>query len=89
MNTHVFGDVIVSEIVIDIELKRNKGRVTREKAMNLALVANAIRTQRNEFRELFEAAKVYISKCPCDPDIYPEQYKAWKRYIELIEEYNK
>jgi hypothetical protein len=48
---HEFEDgTIVSEVVIDIELQRTKGRVTREEALDLARVANNIRTERDQYR---------------------------------------
>jgi len=67
--SYEFDGVLISDIVIDIELKRTKGRVTREEAKNLALVANAIRKERDEFKALFEAAKNVIDFTPCDPFI--------------------
>lgn len=48
---HIFEDgTMVSEAVIDIELNRTKGRVTREEALDLARVANNIRTERDQYR---------------------------------------
>lgn len=34
----------------------------------------------------FEKAKRYIELCPCDPDIYPDQLKAWNEYQEAIKD---
>lgn len=49
MAAHTFEDgTIVSEIVIDIELQRKSGRVTREEAFDLARVANEIRKERDQ-----------------------------------------
>lgn len=85
--TYEFDGVMISDIVIDIELKRTKGRVTREEAKDLALVANEIRKERDKYKALFEAAKKYIDASPCDPDIYDDQCKAWKKYQDLLKWY--
>lgn len=34
----------------------------------------------------FEKANRYIELCPCDPDIYPDQLKAWNEYQEAIKD---
>lgn len=33
--------------------------------------------------EALSAAMDYIKKCPCDPDIYPEQLEAWNKLQSL------
>ena len=34
----------------------------------------------------FKKAKAYIDETPCDPDIYPEQMKAWREYQEALKQ---
>ena len=34
--------------------------------------------------EVVESAIGYINESPCDPDIYPEQIKAWDRYQKAL-----
>lgn len=96
---HEFEDgTMVSEIVIDIELQRTKGRVTREEALDLARVANNIRTERDQYRsqtklgvgngtgELFVQGD-YDSIKACqqkllDLEKYRQLFLAAKRYID-------
>lgn len=42
-----------------------------------------------KFKNLFNKAKTYIDECPCDPDIYPDQIKAWNEYQEELKKLNK
>jgi nitrate/nitrite-specific signal transduction histidine kinase len=44
----------------------------------------SLKEENKELRELFNAAKKYIDESPCDPDIYPEQLKAWEEYQKLL-----
>jgi hypothetical protein len=69
------GALIISEYVIDIELKRTKGRVTREEAFDLARVANEIRKERELYRSMV------MKMLPAtDMDIFNEQeYECAKR----------
>ena len=39
-----------------------------------------------ELDALFNAAKNYIDNSPCDPDIYPEQLEAWRKYQQLLKQ---
>lgn len=38
------------------------------------------------WKRLALAAMAYINENPCDPDIYPEQWKAWNEYQKLLQE---
>ena len=42
--------------------------------------------ERDKYKELWEAAKNYIDKSPCDPDIYAEKTEiaAWDKLQTLI-----
>lgn len=40
------------------------------------------------YKRAFEAARAYIDKCPCDPDIYPDQWAAWQKYEQEEESLN-
>jgi len=51
-----------------------QGRTKEEAEANARLIACA-----PELLEALEAAMAYINNCPCDPDIYPEQLKAWDK----------
>ena len=42
-----------------------------------------------KLKNLFNKAKAYIDECPCDPDIYPDQLKAWNEYQEELKKLNK
>lgn len=46
----------------------------------LASVKSRIRAELADLREVVEAAKEYIAKTPCDPDITDKQAAAWSRY---------
>ncbi len=39
-----------------------------------------------ELRARMLAAEAYIAECPCDPDIYESQYKAYAKWQELKNE---
>lgn len=44
-------------------------------------------TQQEQYwKELAEAAMTYIDKCPCDPDITPEQLTAWNELLAKRDE---
>ena len=44
-------------------------------------------TQQEQYwKELAESAMTYIDKCPCDPDITPEQLTAWNELLAKREE---
>ena len=87
--TYEFDGVMISDIIIDVELKRTKGRVTREEAKHLALVANEIRKERDQYKALFEAAKNYIDEDPGSRDTSSKQIKLWMKYCDLLTEYEK
>ena len=90
MTVHTFGkdgEIMISEIVIDIALKRTKGRVTREDEMDLALIANEIRKQRDQYEDLMKAAIGYIKRSPCDPDHTEAQMGAYSVYQDLLKKY--
>lgn len=85
---HTFDDGnMISEIVIDIALRRDSGRVDRAELYDLARVANEIRKQRDELKVLFEAAKAYIDEDPGNRDTTSGQLKAYEKYQELLKTY--
>lgn len=43
----------------------------------------ALQKENATLKAQLDAAIDYISKCPCDPDIYPQQWEAWKKFEEL------
>jgi len=45
--------------------------------------------ERDKYKELYEAAKNYIDKSPCDPDIYAEKTEiaAWDKLQTLIKKH--
>jgi hypothetical protein len=44
---------------------------------------------KKKWKERCEAAEDYISKSPCDPDIYPEQSIAYEKWQSLIQKHTK
>jgi hypothetical protein len=38
-----------------------------------------------DYEALYKAARKYIDKCPCDPDINRDQLAAWNSLINLEE----
>lgn len=38
---------------------------------------------KNSWKDRCLAAEKYIDECPCDPDIYPEQYEAYLNWLNL------
>lgn len=40
-----------------------------------------LEAERDRYKAAYEAADKYIEENPCDPDIYPEQWAAWEKYL--------
>lgn len=38
------------------------------------------------WKERAKRAERYISECPCDPDIYADQLKAWESWNEIVKQ---
>ena len=64
--------------------------ITIEQGFSLTIDLLKMKNREIEkLKELFLAAKNYIDESPCDPDIYPEQYKAWVKYQDSLRQYNE
>lgn len=65
--------------------------VTVEQVSRFRDEALATITQLQEENErltaMLNSAINYIQESPCDPDIYPEQLKAWEKYQSLCNDY--
>jgi hypothetical protein len=42
-----------------------------------------LKAENERLMEQRDSAIFYIDECPCDPDIYPEQWEAWEKYQQL------
>lgn len=63
------GALLISEMVIDHALAKNKGRVTREEHSDVARVANEIRKERNALRKRVKELEFGMELCLASSDI--------------------
>ena len=73
----------------DLKLKNPMEGYVIPYSQLVSLIAEFTKRETSKYKELFEAAKLYIDESPCDPDIYTKQLEAWTAYQKLLDDEQK